>query len=385
MVTLNSADSVLKSYYLDAISESLNYKSNPFFAKIERTANDVVGKDVRKVIRNGFNAGIGVGTETGNLPTARASEYKTFIAPLKNLYGTIEISDKALRVSANNEGAFVNILNEEMKALEKSAAFNFSRMLFGDGTGVLSTVSGVTNGRIAVDRPENFVEGMLIAFEGLADGFTCCKVKIVDRASNAIQIETTATVDESAVPAGTKIYLYGSNGDEITGLEAIFSTTAPLYGVERSKPGMIPYMNTVAAISESGIQKAIDTVDEKSGCKVDFIICSWGVRRALIEYYKGAGVAVPTMQLENGDTVISFNGIPVLADRFCPKGTMYLLTSENFKLHQLCDWQWLESEDGKILKQVSGKPVYQATLVKYAELICENPAAQAKISGIPER
>lgn len=383
MVTLNSADSVLKSFYLDAINESLNYKINPFFAKLERTVNDVVGKDVRKVIRNGFNAGIGVGTETGNLPAARASEYKTFVAPLKNLYGTIEISDKALRASANNEGAFVNILNEEMKALEKSAAFNFSRMLFGDGTGVLSTVGGVTSGRISVDRPENFVEGMLIAFEGLASEFSCCRVRIIDRASNTIQIDTPGTVDETRVPSGTKIYLYGSNGDELTGLEAIFSSS-PLYGVERTKMGMNPYMNTVAAISESGIQKAIDNVEEKSGYKVDFILCSWGVRRALIEYYKGAGIAVPTMKLDNGDVVIHFNGIPVVADRFCPKGTMYLLTSENFKIHQLCDWQWLEAEDGKILKQVSGKPVYQATLVKYAELICENPAAQAKISGIPE-
>ena len=65
MVTLNSADNVLKSFYLDAISESMNYKANPFFAKLERTASDVVGKDVRKVVRNGFNTGIGVGTETG--------------------------------------------------------------------------------------------------------------------------------------------------------------------------------------------------------------------------------------------------------------------------------------------------------------------------------
>ncbi|MFQ7078746.1 MAG: hypothetical protein ACLRSW_12850 [Christensenellaceae bacterium] len=29
----------------------------------------------------------------------------------ENLYGTIEISDKALRASANSEGAFVSLLN----------------------------------------------------------------------------------------------------------------------------------------------------------------------------------------------------------------------------------------------------------------------------------
>ena len=177
MVTLNSADSVLKSFYLDAISQSLDYKANPFFAKLQRTASDIVGKDVRKVVRSGFNAGIGAGTETGDLPAARASEYRTFVAPLKNLYGTIEISDNALRSSANNEGAFVNILNEEMRALEKSATMNFSRMLFGDGTGSLSNVKSVSGGLITVSAPENFVEGMFVRFsQGYVHAFIFARV-----------------------------------------------------------------------------------------------------------------------------------------------------------------------------------------------------------------
>ena len=90
------------------------------------------------------------------------------------------------------------------------------------------------------------------------------------------------------------------------------------------------------------------------------------------------------MEIPGGYTAINFNGVPIVTDRFCPKGVMYLLHTDSFKLHQLCDWQWLEGEDGKILKQVPGKPVYTATLVKYAELMCDNPAAQAAITGITE-
>ena len=81
---------------------------------------------------------------------------------------------------------------------------------------------------------------------------------------------------------------------------------------------------------------------------------------------------------------MSFNGIPVVADRFCPRNTMYLLNTNDFKLCQLCDWKWLEGEDGKILKQIPGKPVYTATLVKYAELLCENPSGQGILVGINE-
>lgn len=47
--------------------------------------------------------------------------------------------------------------------------------------------------------------------------------------------------------------------------------------------------------------------------------------------------------------------------------------------------RWLEGEDGKVLKQVAGKPVYTATLVKYAELMCYRPCGQAKLTGITEK
>ena len=61
---------------------------------------------------------------------------------------------------------------------------------------------------------------------------------------------------------------------------------------------------------------------------------------------------------------------------------MYLLNTNDFTLHQLCDWNWLENEDGKVLRQSENKPIYTATLVKYADLICDRPNGQAKISGI---
>lgn len=71
-----------------------------------------------------------------------------------------------------------------------------------------------------------------------------------------------------------------------------------------------------------------------------------------------------------------------MADRFVPEGTMYLLNTNDFTMHQLCDWKWLEGEDGRVLKQNAGFPTYSATLVKYADLICDKPAGQAKISNI---
>ena len=389
MVTLNSADSALKSFYLQAITDALDTKTNPFLAKIQKTSSNVTGKDVRKVVRLGVNGGISAGTETGDLPTASGNKYMQFKGTLKNLYGTLEISDKAIRASANNEGSFVNLLNDEMEGLVKSANYNFGRMLFGDGTGLLTTVLGVIGETTVAFRSiKNLAEGMYVDFVEKDSNTVLMervKVESIDYAQQTVELtDLPVGLSDGKLPNGTRVYLHGAMGNELTGLGAIFSTQ-PIYDCPRANSLMRPYMkNEIGSIDENIIQRAIDSIEETSGGKINFIICSWGVRRALMDYYKAFKVVLPSVTLEGGMQAISFNGIPVVVDRFCPEGTMYLLNTDDFKLHQLCDWQWIEAEDGKILKQVPGKPVYTATLVKYAELMCEKPCGQGMLTGIEE-
>ncbi|MBQ9081779.1 MAG: phage major capsid protein [Clostridia bacterium] len=388
MVTVTTADNALKSFYLDAVTESLNMKTNPFLARIQHTTADVVGKDIKKTVKVGYNGGIGAGSETGDLPTATASDYVQFTATLKNLYGTIEISDKALRASANNEGAFVNLLNDEMQSMIKSASFNFGRMLFGDGTGVVSVVTAIpqTN-KLVLESVNGIVEGMRLDFyTPLGELKDMCENRLishVDRAKNMITV-SGIEINSTVLPIGGNVYIHGSKDQEITGIEALFADNNTLYGVNKAMSVMSAYkMEEVGAITENIIHNAIDEIEEASGSKINYIVCSWGVRRALMQYCRENDIPLPAIEVD-GVTALSFYGIPVVTDRFCPSGTMYLLNTDDFKLYQLCDWQWLEGEDGKILKQVPGKPVYTATLVKYAELMCDRPCGQGKLSGITE-
>ena len=386
MVTTETADSVLKSYYLGAVADQLDRSVNPLLAAIRKTTSDVWGKDVRKAVRYGVNGGVGAGTEIGNLPTAGGNSYVQFVSSLKNLYGVIEISDKAIRASANAEGAFVNLLNDEMDGLIKSSTFNFGRMLYGDGSGRIATITGVDEGQntlYTVDTVKNMSEGMTVDIYNKGGSVATTPRTIV----NVDRLNKKIVLSGSAIPTPTdyQLFLQHSKDLEITGLGAIFKDTGTLYGVDRAEnKWMVPYIKTsVGKLSEAEIQKAIDAIEELSGSRVNFIVCSWGVRRALFSLLS-AYRKIDTVDLEGGFRAISYNGIPVVADRFCPDGTMYLLNTEDFALHQLCDWQWLEGEDGTVLKQVAGKPTYTATLVKYAELICSRPAGQGMLSGITE-
>ena len=132
------------------------------------------------------------------------------------------------------------------------------------------------------------------------------------------------------------------------------------------------------------MQKVIDELDENANSQVDFIVCSAGVKRNYQTYLSSYRSNINVMELQGGFKAISYNGIPVVSDRFAPANTMYLLQTSEFNLHQLCDWKWLEGEDGRVIKQNLGKPTYQATLVKYADIICNKPSGQAKITGIIE-
>ena len=212
------------------------------------------------------------------------------------------------------------------------------------------------------------------------------RITIVDRTAKSITL-SGAAIAASTIAEDDVITVQGSFNKEITGLGAIFSDSDYLYGLKRSDNKWLSpksYAATSGAIDDATIQKVIDEMEDVSGSSADFIVCSSGVRRAYQKYLAQNRTNVDVMNLEGGFKAISYNGIPVVTDRFAPEGNMYILNTSEFTLHQLCDWRWLEGDDGRVLKQVANKPVFTATLVKYADLLCEKPMGQGLITGIKE-
>lgn len=404
MISLQTADKALKDVYLGVVSDQLNTAVNPLLARIKQTTSDVWGKNIVKMAPYGVNGGIGAGSETGALPTAGGNNYEKFTLELKNLYGKIDISDKAIRASMSSAGAFVNLLNAEMEGLIKASSFNMGRMLYGDGKGLLAkitdntaTASGVTT--FTVDDVSALAEGMLVDVltnAGVAKS-TAVKITNVNRGSKVITVAVTGfTASELKVTTSQTTQYYfavqGSYGKELTGLGAIFDTNiSSLYGLKRADNSwMNPYVKNcgtaeaTAGITDITMQSVIDYLEENFGSCVDFIVCSSGVKRNYQSYLNTYRSNIDVLDLAGGFKALSYNGIPVVSDRFAPKNTMYMLNTDEFKLHQLCDWKWLEGEDGRVIKQNAGTPTYSATLVKYADLICDKPCGQAKISYISE-
>ena len=393
MVTLSTANNALKEVYLGVLSNQLNTSINPLLAKINQTTSDVWGKEIRKIAPYGINGGIGAGSESGELPIPAENNYEQFILTLKNLYGKLEISDKAIRASENSTGAFVNLLTAEMEGLIKASSFNFGRMLYGDGSGKLATILDNNTNTITVDSTKNLIEGMVVDILSPSGSVLKSTLRItsINKSTNTITLSNLNLTANTYKDAENILCVQGSYNNEITGLGAIFNSTGNIYGLSRENHNwLIPYMKDISnnsqtqSITDITIQNAIDELDESADSKIDFIVCSSGVKRNYQSYLASYRSNINILELEGGYKAISYNGIPLISDRFAPANTMYLLNTSEFNLHQLCDWQWLESEDGRVIRQTPDKPTYQATLVKYADIICNKPSGQAKIIGITE-
>ncbi|MBR4270599.1 MAG: phage major capsid protein [Clostridia bacterium] len=389
MITLSTAQNALKNVYLEAISNQLNERIDPIFSMIKQSSDGVYGKNLIKMVPYGINGGLGAGTETGQLPDVGETKYVNFVTTLKNLYGKLEISDKAIRASLDDEGAFVNLLNSEMESLLQSSKFNLSRMFWGDGTGSLSTITAVdtTNKAMTVSNILSFLEGMVLDFykEGVIDAdMTGVTVIKVDRGTNKVYLSDISSTFTTANSNKYLCYMQGSKDLELTGLGAIFSNSLSLYGVTRADHSSImPFSYTKAnneTLNDMFVQKMMDSVELNSNIQPNVVSCGgttlYTVINTLSSYVKNMDIT----NLNGGFTSVSLCGVPLIRNRFVSENKLFILNTDQFTLHQLCDWEWLTHSDGSILKQKEGYATYSATLVKYADLICNKPNAQGIVT-----
>ena len=385
MITVSNADAVLKDYYLQAVTAQLNDNISPFFSAIEKNTGNVYGKDVKlSVIRNDENyTGIKACSETEGLPSPNANRYAEICVPLKNIYGTIEVSDKALRASRDSSGAFVNIVNAEMEGLIGNAKKEFQRMLYGDGNGTYCRIlnkstADSTNQRFTVDNASKLrADTTVDVYSANHSKVQSVTISAVDTKNRIVTFASPISIDV----VNGYVMPTGMLGKEITGLGAIFDTYEFIYGNDRTKDEYFaPYRQiTDEDVTEDDVVGVLDRMEEKFNSKINMILCSYSMRRKISKFMSDNKVIVNSNDVNAGYGTVTVSGVPVYADKYCPEDTIYFVNTDDFVLCQLCDWEWLEDEDGKILKQVPGKAAYSATLVKYAELICKKPCGQAMI------
>lgn len=392
MITVATAENALKNIYLETVISDINKKTNPFLTMVEENARIASGKDAKVSIRCGA-AAVGAGTETGDLPMVADDKQLEIAVPLKNLYGTFQVSDKALKAASLDPNAFASLLGGEMQNLVAAAQSNITSMLYGNGKKLLAVfdASALDETRKIITLKEEYVPNFKDDMQVIVMSGANVQVSDVVSSPKVTVNTVTGTLTLSSALKANKadrfyIYARDDDGTSMNGIDTIF--TAIPYGIPvATHPEIAPCnyrddATTLKVLDEDAALDFLDAYEEHcQSMPADIILTHPKVKKAIFESLKSTRSNIATSELAGGFHGFTFNGIPMYSDVKCKAGVMYALNSKSFAMHQLCDWTWLANEDGSILKQLPGKATYMATLVKYADLICDKPFLQGKCSN----
>ena len=385
MVNMNTVSSALKNFYIMPLREDINLKADAFASRVARTEDNIVGYN--KIVRAalvGANGGAGAGSETGALPASGENQYVNLESDTKNLYGTLEISDKIVKsATGENTGAFVNILQQEMDTLTRTLKWNLARQMYGDGSGKLVTLAAASNSATvnASSSTQYLLPGLRVDLYAAGGAVVSQGLRVLDVNHLTRTIKLSAPV---TCAAGAYLTIQGSAGYELTGLGKLFEGGGTLYGLNRADYSwMTPYTAaSFGAISENGLQKVIDHLEDSYNVTVDHINCGGDAYGHYLDLMNQRRTICDSTVLEGGHRALTFNGIPLTRSKFMPAAAIDLYDTTLFTLDQVADWEWIEGETRQVLHQKPGFPTYTATIAKYCDLMCALPGGIARLNGV---
>lgn len=388
MVNMNTVSSALKNFYIAPLREDVNLKADAFASRIMRTDTNIVGYN--KIVRAaliGANGGAGSGSESGALPASGENIYVNLESETKNLYGTLEISDKIVKsATGRNAGSFVNILQQEMETLTRTLKWNMARQMYGDGSGklvVLQSASSSATVTAAIGSSTRAIlPGLKVDLYEAGGTLVQTGLRVIDVNHLNGKISLSGAVSCSA---NAYMTIQGSAGYELTGLGKLFGqSSGTLYGHNRASYSWLnPYIDyAFGPISESGLQRVIDHLEDSYNITINHINCGTEAYGHYLELMTSRRTICDASTLEGGHKALLFNGIPLTRSKFMPTSSIDLYDTSLFTIDQVADWEWIEGETRQVLHQKPGYPTYTATVAKYCDLMCTLPGGLARLNGI---
>lgn len=377
----------LKLAYLPAWDNMIGITPSAFIAEMQKETL-TGGKEIYSAASVGLSGGFGFGSEgTNNAPEAGAQRLDGFEIPICDMYTTIEISDKAIRLSQAE--SLVNAFDTEMNAAYAAAEWNIGRSAFGDGKGVLCTVSSVSGTTVTVNDASKLKEGLIVdVYESGAAVDTAkmdtVRIKDINRAENKIVISKELG---SSFGSGDFFTVQNSYGKELTGLGAIFNGES-IYGLSKSANS---YLNPVTKdisdgkINDIVINAALREADREKGSKVNMLLCGDDAYDAYVGYLRETNQRVDNnLELAGGFKAIKHSygpvDVAVVSEQFVPKGEIWGVNTADFTFKKT-EWDFV-TKDGSAFERISGSSNLQALLACYGNIVCKKPGGCIKITGV---
>ena len=370
----------MQDYFLPAWGNQIGNKACAFMASIEKE-NFEGGKAIYTAAEIGYSGGFGFGSEgKDNAPIAGEQRIEGFEIPIRDMYTTIELSDKAIRLSTRQ--SLLNAFETEINAAYKTAEWNVARALFGKEDGKLATFGDVSGQVASVSEVNKIKEGFTV---DLHDGGTIQKVRVigVDRKNKKVAFDKALTVSEGFIT------IQGSYGKELIGLGALLDEEAEIYGNKRTDNNnyylrpVIDSCDKALGVTDIELDRVLRIAEREKGSKVNMLMFGDKAYEQYVRYLRETNRrADNNVSLEGGFNAIKYSygtvDINIVNEQFVPENEVWGVDTTKFKF-KATPWEFVAKE-GAAFSRMEGSSNFQALLASYGNLVCSNPGGCIKLT-----
>lgn len=389
----NLAGAAMRIY--DKNIHSQIFKKNVLLSNVLRNVAKETGASTKYMtVHYGRNVGSVAGTETVTLPTAGNQKYMQAEIPMKYNWHQVSLTDVALQHSKKSKEFLVDVLQSEYDGAKEDMKRQFSRQLYGIGTGELFKLNGNPDSaatELTVDSPmvgkdcTDYIEiGNILRF-----GATAANVGTV----TSITGPTTFTIAANSLDLADNDIVYiaqsatQSNKDnEMMGLKGLIddgTNVVTLQNISRATyPWWKSYVNDAEAarpVSDALLHKSF--LEAKKKGEPSFGLTSFDVFSSYGQQLTPDRRYTDKMQLEGGFTGLMFNNLLIVPDYDCPFDELYFIDKSTLSIEDLGDISFL-NEDGSILDRSATTPAWNATLRYYGNMAISAPNKNSALRDI---
>lgn len=414
--TSTTLSDVLKRLYLPKVREQLN---NEILVQqiLSLNTEDIEGLQAVLSLHYSRSKGVGARRELANLPDAGVQKYKQATYDLAYLYGKIMVSGPAIVRTRTDAGSWIRAMRSELDRIRDDLALDFARQVYGNGDGVIATVSSAASGGtgnpdvLTLTSAEALVKGYLYP------GFTMDVGSIGTPTAHAAAMEIVdvdpelATVyiaegTKASIAGGDKVFREGANdasgtAEMTAGIQSLVSTTP---ATQTTVGGLSSVTNRFwrnitedasdapdsGALSLDLLMKIYNKANA-AGAKTESltVLTTPGQVRKL---FASADFATKvrfnnTQEMKGGFSRIQFDAgqgaVTLQADRLAPWGKVYFLDTKHIEFFSPGEWDFL-SRDGLTIRWLDNKDAFQSVLFKYANMGTDRRNTSAVIFGLTE-
>ena len=253
---LSGLSAVLKEYYLGPLCEQLNTEVM-ITQMFKVDSENLVGLKGVVPLHYGRSGGIGSRAELATIPSAGRQKYARAEFDLRYHYARVQVSGPAISKTSSDAGAFLQAMKSELDFIRNDLQLDQARQFYGDGTGVIATVTSSTCAVTTLNSAEAISKGYIYPGAVLDGGSTTAPTTQTSMTVTDVSIaNSTVTFDadySATLSVGTVLVRHGNvtdttNPDAVdevnAGVQAIVNTTV-LGGIDPTATGRSFWQATV--------------------------------------------------------------------------------------------------------------------------------------------